>query len=526
MACNLPDWYTSLISVMPYGVRVEGSGGTVRFEVSRVMDTIEQRLTTDVTLAQAVVDLADVARFVALDGGRPINLLRLGMVVDALSRYLIDAGAMLYPVVGREALSEAALTSKERMVLGRWADDGLIEVTPVVADRPVEIADFTGLPLIVVRDQPQFAARFPWLVDSPERVLRLTPRAGGAVLTPGGEPTPPKDGKERLVVKGTATLPIIPLEPADAASDGAAEQEADAPAEPVDAAAPAASAAPASSAKSEQPEKSEKSEKPETSEQAEKPEKGDTPKPSPRPTPKAAATPQQGGRPDGLQTFTARGSQRAGRTRVMRRRFTRAEPSGVGSALMAREWRCNEPDCPAFGRFRRIGQPVPRMRAGVPACPRHGEAVKDVGPRPPAFAVSVVVEDLARRRFVVGADRPVVVGREPADPEDIAVGQWLHEAAAAWIAKEHLKLEVRDGRPVVTDTSENGTLIWKRSAPEIKEETERIYRKSYQLTGWDSVELYTGVELIVGDHRLQTIVGSEPASVLLDAPTVALRLVD
>ena len=108
----------------------------MRFEVSRVMDTIEQRLTTDVTLAQAVVDLADVARFVALDGGRPINLLRLGMVVDALSRYLIDAGAMLYPVVGREALSEAALTSKERMVLGRWADDGLIEVTPVVADRP------------------------------------------------------------------------------------------------------------------------------------------------------------------------------------------------------------------------------------------------------------------------------------------------------------------------------------------------------------------------------------------------------
>src|SRR5688572_14052749 len=117
MACNLPDWYTSLISVMPYGVRVEGSGGTVRFEVSRVMDAIEQRLTTDVTLAQAVVDLADVARFVGLDGGRPINLLRVGMVVDALGRYLIDAGAMLYPVAGRELLSEAALTSKERMVL-------------------------------------------------------------------------------------------------------------------------------------------------------------------------------------------------------------------------------------------------------------------------------------------------------------------------------------------------------------------------------------------------------------------------
>src|SRR5258705_3101031 len=105
------------------------------------------------------------------------------------------------------------------MVLGRWADDGLIEVTPVVADPPDEIADFTGLPLIVVRDVPQYAGRFPWLTDSPERMLRLTPRAGGAVLTPGGEPVPPKDGKERLVVVGKATLPIVPPDPADPATE-------------------------------------------------------------------------------------------------------------------------------------------------------------------------------------------------------------------------------------------------------------------------------------------------------------------
>ncbi|GAA2640880.1 hypothetical protein GCM10010399_88180 [Dactylosporangium fulvum] len=466
----------------------------MRFEVSRVMDTIEQRLTTDVTLAQAVVDLAEVARFMTLDGGRPINLLRLGMVIDALSRYLIDAGAMLYPVVGREVLSESALTSKERMVLGRWADDGLIEVTPVVADRPVEIADFTGLPLIVVRDVPQYATRFPWLTDSPERILRLIPRAGGAVLSPAGEPVPPKDGKERLVIMGKATLPIIPVDPptADASPD---ESPADSSAS--DASSPSSSAAPS-------------------------PSDSSTSADAAGPPPADAASDGKAG----LQSFKARGSQRFGRTRVVRRRFTRAEPSGVGAALMAREWQCSEPDCPAFGRFRRIGQPVPRMRAGVPACPRHGEPLKDVGLRPPAFAVAVVVEDLARRRFVVSSEHPVVVGREPADPEDVSVGSWLHEAAAAWIAKEHVKLAVDGDRLVVTDTSDNGTVIWKRSAPDIKEETERLYRKSYKLDGWDSVELYTGVELVVGDHRLQTVVGSEPASVLLDAPTVALRLVD
>jgi hypothetical protein len=522
------------------------------------MDTIEQRLTTDVTLAQAVVDLAEVARFVALDGGRPINLLRLGMVVDALSRYLIDAGAMLYPVVGREVLSEAALTSKERMVLGRWADDGLIEVTPVVADRPVEIADFTGLPLIIVRDTPQYAARFPWLGDSPERVLRLTPRAGGAVLTPGGEPTPPKDGKERLIVVGKATLPIVPPDPDDPAADKPMAEPT--PSEPAsslgdDLDEPTAE----TPVKTDKPSPRPTSTSTSTSTPAPAPAPAPTPAPTPgpapakpspdkpspvksatgKPSPKPAPAPagdegkaqddgpaEKGGKPDGLQSFTARGSQRFGRTRVMRRRFTRADPSGVGAALMAREWRCKEPDCPAFGRFRRIGQPVPRMRAGIPACPRHGEAVKDIGPRPPAFAVAVVVEDLARRRFVVSAEHTVVVGREPADPDDISVGAWLHEAAAAWIAKEHVKLAVADGRLMVTDTSDNGTLIWKRSAPEIKEETERLYHKSYKLDGWDSIELYTGVELVVNDHRLQTVVGSEPASVLLDAPTVALRLVD
>jgi hypothetical protein len=234
------------------------------------------------------------------------------------------------------------------------------------------------------------------------------------------------------------------------------------------------------------------------------------------------AQPTKADKPD---SFVPRGSQRFGRTRVVRRRFTRSDPSGIGAALMAREWRCVESDCPAFGRYRRIGQPVPRMRAGVPACPKHGEAVKDVGPRPVAFAVSVVVDDLARRRFVVSSDRPVVVGRDPGDPDDIAVGQWLHEAASAWIAPQHVRLDVVDHALVVTDTSDHGTLVWKRPTPDSQEQTQRIYHKSYALDGWDSVELYTGVELVRGDHRLATIVGSEPASVLLDAPTVASRLV-
>jgi len=54
-------------------------------------------------------------------------MLRLGMVVDALAQHLAEGAVLLYPVASRSLLSDQDLTSKERMVLGRWADDGLIE---------------------------------------------------------------------------------------------------------------------------------------------------------------------------------------------------------------------------------------------------------------------------------------------------------------------------------------------------------------------------------------------------------------
>lgn len=520
----------------------------MRFQVSRVMDTIEQRLTTDVTLAQAVVDLAEVARLVRLDGGRSINLLRIGMVVDALGRYLIDAGAMLYPVAGRELLSEAALTSKERMVLSRWADDGLIEITPVVADRAVEIADFTGIPLIVTDVPGPYASRFPWLDDSPERVLRLTPRDGRAVLAPSNDttiisaqPSTPAIAIGKAVLRKLGFEKQVkvdtPLAPGDAEALSAVETSVLAMEAPAVDAAVGAEAGDGAGARDavetgDGAEAGEETTVPAGSGEPGAPTSGSITGPAigsiTGPATEAAGGPAADAPVDEhlAENFTAHGIQRFTRVRVVRRRFTRADPSGIGASLAAREWRCAEPDCPAFGQYRRIGQPVPRMRAGVPACPRHGQPVKDIGPRRPAYAVSLVVDDLARCRFVVAAGRSVVVGRDPKDPDDVTVGHWLHEAAADWIADEHLRLEVRGASLVVTDTSENGTLVWKRTGPNDAGETSRLYGQSHTLGEWDSLELYTGVELVHGDRRLATTVGSEPLSVLVDAPTVALRLPD
>ena len=80
---------------------------------------------------------------------------------------------------------------------------------------------------------------------------------------------------------------------------------------------------------------------------------------------------------------------------------------------------------------------------------------------------------------------------------------------------------------MVTDASENGTLVWKRSGPEDPGQTVRLYRQPYVLGDWDSIELYTGVELVRADRRLAAVIrGAEPLSVLLDAPTVAMMRPD
>jgi FHA domain len=160
----------------------------MRFEVTHVLDEIERHLTTDAALAQAVVDIGEVAWFGALDGGRVVNLLRVGLVIDALSRHLGEDAIMIYPVAGRALLTDADLTSKERMVLGRWASDGLIEVVPTIGDRVLEIGDITGLPVLTRSGYPGLEGRYPWL-HGPERVLRLMPGEGGARLA-GGVPGP------------------------------------------------------------------------------------------------------------------------------------------------------------------------------------------------------------------------------------------------------------------------------------------------------------------------------------------------
>ncbi len=163
----------------------------MRFEVTRALDTIEEHLSTDPVLASAVVDLESVIRHLELDGGRPANLLRLGMMIDALAQHLGDGTVLLYAVADRALLADNALTSNEKMVVRRWADDGLVELVPGLEDRVLEVAAHTGLPVISRVDYSGYASQHPWLGAAPERLLVPLPGAGGAVLmAAGGAGTP------------------------------------------------------------------------------------------------------------------------------------------------------------------------------------------------------------------------------------------------------------------------------------------------------------------------------------------------
>ncbi|MBY8873454.1 FHA domain-containing protein [Micromonospora sp. PLK6-60] len=153
----------------------------MRFEISKVLDAIEGRVCTDPALARAVVDLAEVIRWQDLDGGRPASLLRLGMVLDALARQMEEDSVPVYAIVHRALLSDADLTSNERMVVRRWADDGLVEVLDQPGDRVLEVADLLGLPVLTRVRFDGLTGRLPWLGQA-GRLLAPVPGAGGPVF--------------------------------------------------------------------------------------------------------------------------------------------------------------------------------------------------------------------------------------------------------------------------------------------------------------------------------------------------------
>jgi hypothetical protein len=383
----------------------------VRFEVSKVLDAIEARLSTDPALARAVVDLSEIVRYADLDGGRPASSVRLGLVVDALGQYFAEENVPVYVVSPRSLLSDTDLTSNERMVIRRWADDGKVEVVPVVDDRVFEVAELLGVPVLTRTRGDQFRARRPW-IDEPGRLLAAVAGEGG--------------------------IPVLMSRVG----------------------------------------------------------RGDPAKP--------------------------------------------AERSPMGERLLARVWSCPESNCTSFGSgidtdspfadmrtfTSPVAQPPPALRAGVPSCPRHGAKLKDAGPRPAVEVLSVRIDGVVRKRFVVSTEAPVVVGRAPEGGGGVMLGQWLSEDARKWISRGHVQFTLRpDGTLTVQDVSTNGSGIRPAGSGDDGERVTLGRNESRPLAPADVVELYAGVN--VGRSKMWATGGVvQPASVMGEAPTMALRKFD
>jgi hypothetical protein len=171
-------------------------------------------------------------------------------------------------------------------------------------------------------------------------------------------------------------------------------------------------------------------------------------------------------------------------------------------------------------------QAVPRMRAGVPICPRHEEPLTNAGAKPPTMTMVLTVDGVVRDRFVVRAGRPLLVGRSPEDPDGIRIGEHLTGDAAAMISRNHVRLELREDALYAIDMSTNGTIVRSRTAPYgAGDEVHLAGAPPYPLKPWDSIELYTGVQVSRADRQLLRSGGQfgSPGSVMGDAPTITMR---
>lgn len=213
----------------------------------------------------------------------------------------------------------------------------------------------------------------------------------------------------------------------------------------------------------------------------------------------------------------------------------RQAPPAVGA--LSRLWRCTEPGCPSFdpsgggrGVFDQsrgpVGQPPPQISAnGMPVCPRHVERLADAGPRPYAVPLGLRVGGVMRLRFPLVDGSPVTVGRSPDERDGVGVAEYLDERASRWISRTHLGIELRDTSVLVTDLSTNGSVLLARSDRGATARREQLVPGQPTVLGeWDSVELFSEVELCRADRVTGVAASTQLGSVMGDAPTVALRL--
>jgi hypothetical protein len=137
--------------------------------------------------------------------------------------------------------------------------------------------------------------------------------------------------------------------------------------------------------------------------------------------------------------------------------------------------------------------------------------------------LSVRIDGVIRRRFVVSPETPVVLGRAPEGGQGIMLGQWLTDEARKWISRGHVMFALRpDGSLTVQDVSTNGSGVRPGGSTDDDQRITLGRNETRVLAQTDVVELYAGVN--VGRSKMWATGGVvQPTSVMAEAPTMALR---
>ena len=123
---------------------------------------------------------------------------------------------------------------------------------------------------------------------------------------------------------------------------------------------------------------------------------------------------------------------------------------------------------------------------------------------------------------MVSVGKPVVVGRAPEGGTGMMLGQWLTEDARKWISRGHAKFDAGRRQLTVQDVCTNGTGIRPGGSADDDERVTLEPRRDPYAGPDRRRGAVRGVN--VGRARMWATGGvSQPASVMAEAPTMAIR---
>jgi hypothetical protein len=164
--------------------------------------------------------------------------------------------------------------------------------------------------------------------------------------------------------------------------------------------------------------------------------------------------------------------------------------SHVGA--LDRLWSCPEPRCPRHDPKNAPYVLLPRGVGGRLVCDQHRLDMVDMGPRPRATQLKIMLDGKEWRRLTVSEDEPVTIGRSPG-PGDLS--EAMDEDALRGVSREHLCFEMGN-ELTVTDTSRNGTVLILRDGAHVD-----LHQASHPFTVRDRARIRPGLEIIRSGRR-------------------------